>query len=622
MHFEEHQEKALGRSRAFYFYFALAVLGVVAAVYAFLVLLISPFEGIASWADFNLWRPKMMLWVGLTTSGMIGVDAYLKIKELSKGGWVVAKLLRARPVDFNTKVPEERKLHNVVEEMALAAGIRAPDVYILDSDVHAINAFAVGIEIDDAVVGLTKGAVRYLSRDELQGLIAHEFSHILNGDMRHNTRMIGFLHGMECVAALGRFLDERSGKSNPLAILGIGLVIIGYGGVLVGKLLKLAACRQREFLADASAVQFTRNPEAVAGVLKKIGSMPSGSMISNRNAALYSHMFFNQTINGLLSSHPPLDERITRIEPRWDGQYIQVEVPELRQDLKQERQRVLRQHARPSIPDNIQPMDAQEPALGPVLEAVPKMLLRTLDSPAGAQALFFSLLLPRGEDRNQAKAFAQQFGYPLVPEKIARFDESLDTLTAAEKLALIDRAIPFVKTLCPAEFERFSEIVESLMNWDQHLDLFEFTVHKILWRHVQLFYADRDEPPVEFEHFGEIVEAANVLLSTVVHLGSDDPAETKAAFRIAACDIEFELGGELTFLGREACDYAAIDAALDRFDRSTPAMKTTLLRALTQAAMADNVIRDAEANILRAIADVLGMDAPKFDESVPERLSA
>ncbi len=270
---------------------------------------------------------------GVATVGALGLIAggsLFKIAQLSGGGTGVAERLGGRRIYPNSLEPNERRLLNVVEEMALASGVPVPPVFLM-KDEEGINAFAAGFSPSDAVIGVTRGCVEQLSRDQLQGVIAHEFSHILNGDMRLNLRMIGVLYGIMLMGLVGRellrfasFRGRRSQKNDPtiyFLLIGLAMLVLGFLGMFLGNLIKAAISRQREFLADASAVQFTRNPEGIAGALKRIGGAVSGSMLTNPRAAELSHMYFSSGVSSLFATHPPLAERIRRLDARWDGKF-------------------------------------------------------------------------------------------------------------------------------------------------------------------------------------------------------------------------------------------------------------------------------------------------------------
>ena len=272
----------------------------------------------------------------LASAGALVADhrsaACSKSPNSPAGGTVVAERLGGRRVFPNTIDPAERRLLNVVEEMALASGVPVPPVFLL-SEEQGINAFAAGYSPSDAVVGVTRGCAEQLTRDELQGVVAHEFSHILNGDMRLNMRLIGVLHGILLMGLIGRellrlgafggggALATKTTAPPHLLVIGLAFMIIGFLGLFIGNLIKAAVSRQREYLADASAVQFTRNPEGIAGALKRIGAAVFGSKLATPRAAEASHMYFAEGISSLFATHPPLNDRIARIEPQWDGKY-------------------------------------------------------------------------------------------------------------------------------------------------------------------------------------------------------------------------------------------------------------------------------------------------------------
>ena len=247
-------------------------------------------------------------------------------------------MLGGRPVDPQTKDLAQRRLLNVVEEMAIASGVPVPPVFVLENE-PGINAFAAGFHPNDAVVAVSQGALNYLTREEIQGVIAHEFSHILNGDMRLNLRLIGIVYGILVLAVIGYYVmrstsfssrdDEKKGGAAAILFIGLAMYILGYIGVFFGNLIKSAISRQREYLADASAVQFTRYPQGIAGALKKIGGLTEGSRIRDQHAEEVSHMFFGDALSGsffqLFATHPPLADRIRRLDPEFNGQFPDVE---------------------------------------------------------------------------------------------------------------------------------------------------------------------------------------------------------------------------------------------------------------------------------------------------------
>ena len=277
MDFFQRQDDARRRTKWLVIGFTLAVCSMVVMTYG--VGLITKYFILAKTsrysyqADFSPWDLHLFGITTFFTLLIIGGGCAWKRIDLAGGGPAVAESLGGRVVDPNTSDPDERKLLNVVEEMSIASGVPMPQVYLLE-DEDGLNAFAAGHTTSDAVVTVTAGSMKKLSRDELQGVIGHEFSHILNGDMRLNVRLITLLFGIFCIATIGRILLNTSGGNrrdrNPLPIVGLLLLIIGSAGYFFGRLIQAAVSRQREFLADASSVQFTRNPAGISGALQKM----------------------------------------------------------------------------------------------------------------------------------------------------------------------------------------------------------------------------------------------------------------------------------------------------------------------------------------------------------------
>ncbi len=338
MDFFHHQDNARQRTGLLVMLFTLAVLAITGLVSVISIGIYFYFTG-EPFTTQSIISYCLLSFVGVLT--VVSISSFIRLSELNaNGGRGVAESIGGKLISTDTSNAKHRQLLNVVEEMSIASGIPVPPVYVMAEE-HGINAFAAGMSIDDAVIGVTQGALDAFSRDELQGVIAHEFSHILNGDMRLNTRLIGALFGITCIAHFGhlildnsnstRHVSRSSSDSNKgfavIILIAIVCLVLGWLGTLFGNMIKAAISRQREFLADASAVQFTRNDQGIAGALKKIGSNVQGSTLNTKASDEMSHMMFGQSklsgFSGLFATHPPLDERIRRIEPNWDGSYAQ-----------------------------------------------------------------------------------------------------------------------------------------------------------------------------------------------------------------------------------------------------------------------------------------------------------
>src|SRR5215471_309701 len=327
--FFQQQDSARRKTFQLVVYFVLAMLVLIALVYGLLLAL----NRDSAREPLSWWQPELLLLAAAGVGLVVGGASALKVAQLASGGQAVALMMGGEEVPGTTTDARQKRLLNVVEEMALAAGVPVPPVYVLEEP--GINAFAAGYAPGDAVVAVSQGCLNYLTRDELQGVVAHEFSHILNGDMRLNIRLIGLIFGIMVLSIIGRILmltgprrssSQRNDSRAGVMMLGLGVFVLGLVGAFFGRLIMAAVSRQREYLADASAVQFTRNPDGISGALKKIGGLAEGSRIDNPQAAEAGHMFFANTFAGyglvrLMATHPPLVERIRRLDPQFDGQF-------------------------------------------------------------------------------------------------------------------------------------------------------------------------------------------------------------------------------------------------------------------------------------------------------------
>ncbi|MCJ7838838.1 MAG: M48 family metallopeptidase, partial [Burkholderiales bacterium] len=425
--------------------------------------------------------------VGAGVSVVVLAGSLYKIMALSAGGKVVAESLGGQLIPQNAQDPNQRKLLNVVEEMAIASGTPAPPVYLLANE-PGINAFAAGFSPRDAVIGVTQGAIEHLSREQLQGVIAHEFSHIFNGDMRLNIRLMGALNGILILGILGYYLlystslsgRRRGNDKSGAAILGlaVGLMIIGFAGTFFGGLIKATVSRQREYLADASAVQFTRNPNGIAGALKRIGGLESGSKVENPGAPEVSHAFFAQGISGFMqmlsATHPPLAKRILRIDPGWDGKFDSSDRPDAAPDAKQAAE--AKSTTRKADANKMTAvatgaamagvMTAMDQIGNPKQEAVDyaRSLLSELSvvikeaarEPYGARAIIYAMALDRGQEaRARQLKQLQNHADPDVHALTLELMPQMDDLDSKFRLPLIDIAIPALKQLSLSQYKLF-----------------------------------------------------------------------------------------------------------------------------------------------------------------------
>jgi hypothetical protein len=531
--------------------------------------------------------------------------------------------------------------------MAIASGVPMPQVYVMD-DEDGINAFAAGHKPGDATITVTRGCMKILSRDELQGVIGHEFSHILNGDMRLNLRLIGILFGILCLAIIGRVLLQtargggRGRGQNPLPLLGLVLLLIGYIGVFFGRLIQAAVSRQREFLADASSVQFTRNPGGITGALKKIGGLgETGSRLGHAHAEELSHMFFGNGVSepfiGLLETHPPLEERIRVFDPNFDGKF-----PYVRYDGRDQPPEEISKPKRQPMPNLFGTVlggailasgDAEKPPVikshsilpnlgnptplhlkyaGQLRNSLPDSVKAAAREPLDAVALIYAMLLSSDEKTRatQLAELAKRVPQPIY-EKTATLYPEVAPIAAHVHLPLVNIALPALRQLSAEQFEQFSQTLQWLIESDGKIELFEFVLQKIVSRNLATQFSKVRPPTVQYYTLKPLVPDCAVVLSALANVGSSDATEVQKAFEQGAPYLRAP-DGDWRLLPLEQCGVNQIDAALNRLAQAVPTIKKNLIEACIHTVGADGVIQESEAELLRAIADTLDCPIPPF----------
>lgn len=582
----------------------------------------------------TLWNPKLFCGVAIGTLVVIAIGSLFKTIELAQGGVAVSTMMGGRLVNPNSTDLDERKLLNVVEEMALASGVPVPQVYVMDNE-EGINAFAAGHTTSDATVTVTRGCMKLLTRDELQGVIAHEFSHILNGDMRLNLRLLGIIFGILCLAIVGRILlQARSGNSrdrNALPLIGLALLVIGYVGVFFGRLIQAAVSRQREFLADASAVQFTRNPLGITSALKKIGGLgETGSRVSAAHTEEISHMFFGNGLAaplfGLLATHPPLEERIRAIDPAFDGKFPATkyaaaeELPYRAVPLTSSAWHV----GIPPIVPTVIAMQAVMPNLGTpntahlryaveMRNAFPPALKNAARDALGASAMIYGLLISTDPTmRTKQLALLAQTTSETVRQETERLLPDIAPVATNTKLPLVDLALPGLRQLSPTQYQQFSKAIRVLIEADGEIDLFEYVLQKIVLRHLDTQFNGARKAVIQYYALKPLASDCSVLLSALAHVSSNDAAQCEAAFKQGAQNLSYSAQTPLVYVASDQCDLPQVDTALNHLNQAVPQIKKNVLNACVQVVAADGVIQEMEAELLRAVADALDCPMPPF----------
>lgn len=655
MDFFAQQDQARRKTKWLVLYFILAVVLLIVAVY--FVALIA-FVGIqvkqhqhydynAAPVHLSLWNLKILIGSIFGVLAVITLGSAYKINELSAGGSVVASLMGGHLVSQDTQDPNERKLLNVVEEMSIASGVAMPQVYVMERE-KAINAFAAGHSTGDAAIGVTRGCIELLSRDELQGVIGHEFSHILNGDMRLNLRLIGIIFGLLCLATIGRILlYARSGNSrdrNALPLLGLALIILGGIGVFFGRLIQAAVSRQREFLADASSVQFTRNPNGLSGALQKIGRYSYGSRLQSEHAPDLCHMFFGnglgQAMYGAMATHPPIPDRIRAIDPAWDGKFPPLKEEQMETVRSAAMLELLQQQKKPAMnpifgailaggvaagetarrpavrSDDVVPHLGNPTPLHlkyaeELRDSMPEKLRAAARNPLDASALIYALLLSHDETlRVEQLAEIKRSLGDNVSDKTASLQPDVATVAKRARLPLVNLAIGALRNLTPEQFQQFSKTKAWLVNSDQKIELFEFVLQKIVLHHLQPKFSQKRPPNVQYYTLKPLVPDCSVILSALAYAGSDHDGDIQKAFTTGAPYLRAPMSAQPALLPRDQCGVKTLDTALDRLVVAVPIIKKNLLEACARVVGADGVILETEAELLRAVADTLDCPMP------------
>ncbi|MDF1657981.1 MAG: M48 family metallopeptidase [Verrucomicrobiales bacterium] len=647
MDFFEHQEQARRKTGLLVFYFILAVVGIIVAVYLLSAVILTVLEGGPNAFHLHsIWRPEIFLYAAVGTSLIVFLTSAYKTAQLSGGGVVVARELGGREVDLNTTDFHERRLLNVVEEMAIASGVPVPTVFVMDRE-DSINAFAAGKTTSDAVIGVTRGCMSLLTRDELQGVVAHEFSHILNGDMRLNIRLMALLYGILFLALMGELIlrfgvrgglqsSRREGAGAALVMLlaGVGLLAIGYIGSFFGNLIKASVSRQREYLADASAVQFTRNPEGIAGALIKIGGLSSGSEVTHPMARDCSHLFFSSGLRSqMLATHPPLKTRIGRLLPSWDGKFSGSTLPAITQKTDRDSTRQTNQAVsmldsneatvslrETEVIESMRTLHPEQVELGQnVHRSLPEHWIDTCHSHHGAQAMVYALLLAQDETlRNSELSQLRQSCETETYDLVAGLFSEVGKLHSTIKFSLVDLAIPTLRHLSQNGYQQFRAITDQLIASDRQVNLFEFALLKVIQRHLDTFFNRSRPPRMKYRNISRLNDETSVLISTLAAMSHpNDPAGIESAFNRAGNYLKSTSRAKITFRDAAECGLKEIDAALAKFDSATPPVKRLLLEAASQSVLEDNVISSREAELIRATADAIGCPIPPFVKAAP-----
>ena len=651
MDFYSRQAAARGQSRWLVFAFILALLGVALALDFVLFTFLA---GRGHYFSFNALdyiaaNPGQAVTSTLLVMGVLGLASLYKSIELRGGGGVVARSLGGVLVTGDSTDLKRKRLLNVVEEMAIASGVPMPEVYVLEQE-PGINAFAAGHTPANAAITVTQGALDRLSRDELQGVIGHEFSHVLNGDMRLNVQLMGWVFGLFVIGLIGRLILQFSPRSDrrdsnaALLALGFAIMVLGYVGLLAGRILQAAVSRQRERLADASGVQFTRNPQGLKGALVKIAALPDGSALVAADAEQAAHMFFADALSRVFATHPPILERIRELDPHFDVRELEraAAEPDQQPSLAEFAGQagatagdgataaarsqfaggglgrfgqiatgarvggVGIDHATRAVAQVGQPDTAHIEHAQAVRLALPPGARELTESPGGAQALILAMLISTEPAvRERQLQFLAKSTSPASVAIIQRVLPIAHDLNPMLRLPLLQRAFPSLRRLTVPQRQSLARLVNELIHADNRIDVFEFCLAKLL--ETLLNDALSASLPHGKLTLEDEVSEISLLFATLAQLGAQDEQAARMAYEVGIASV----------LPMRRPPYAAapdwqlkLSAALPRLEQLHPFAKKAVIEGLVKTVANDEMLMDEEAELLRTVCALLHCPLP------------
>jgi Zn-dependent protease with chaperone function len=638
MNFFQRQEETRRSSRRLVLLFAIAVLAVIAAV-NFVVFFALAFTqdrrmGYAPTVnEYMFAHPGMVLVTTLVVAGIIGLASLYKTVVLGGGGGVVARSLGGVRISPDTSDPQQRRLLNVVEEMSIASGVPMPEVYLLEQE-SGINAFAAGHNPSNAAIGVTRGTIATLNRAELQGVIAHEFSHILNGDMRLNIRLMGLLFGLLVIALIGRTVlrlgssSSESKKAVPIWGIAVLVMLVGYVGLFFGRLIQSAISRHREALADASAVQFTRDPTGLRGALVKIGALSNGSKLGNPEVEEVAHMLFAPGIKRFFATHPALEDRLRAIDPQFDPkEFDRVRAQMYAASLQTQAEAKIAAKKSPaerleslitvcSVPSAVaglvgNPGTIHMQLARQIRKSLPDLIVAAGRHAESARALLLSLALdsnPEARER-QVKFISTQVGVS-VAELVVSLQEAVDALEPEQRMPALLRAFPALRQLTRDDRLQLMVCLNGMLQREGRVSLQSYVLRKLTQVHLHDDLSPRERTrqlPLNLVH-----RDIQVLFSVIAQHGHADDAAARRAYEVGVHHL----------LPRERPSFSVsenwaqpLDLALNRLDQLAPIMKEQLLEALVKTVTHDQQLTLGEAELLRTVCATLHVPLPPLVSS-------
>jgi len=634
-------------------------------------------EGLGFWNALWAWLNTLVLalgwkkftWTTLLVCGVISISMGFKWSSLRSGGRVVAESLGGQVILPNTDDRKQKRLLNIVEEVALASGVPVPQVFLLANE-QGINAFAAGLSTEDAVVAVTQGALDSFNRDQLQGVIAHEFSHILNGDMRLNMKLIAVLYGILMIGQSGtifmrmaypgrrsyRTSRDKNGAAIGFFAFGLALWIIGLLGKFFGALIKSAVSRQREFLADASAVQFTRNPEGIGQALSIIGGAQKQSIIEHPKGDEIAHLFFSSQTGvskayqmglAFFATHPPLEQRILKILPNWKGRFLKLGANDVFEKECSDQEIISGFASQGSSNSTFEAVQGNQGATfhstdasfqfeeggGFQLEekvlsvgqeakknandfgAIKAMLIEPFD----AQLVVFSLLLSTDKGTHEKQVAFIQKSFPECVDQVNAIYVKTSKMTPDQTLVILEVAMPTLKLFSKQQYQDVRSLLMQLIHADGKVDLFEWLLFQLLRQYCDRFFGLSSPIKPKYKKLSQLSGYYQVVLSRVVYYGFDvqidftslDDDRSKSQLTHAFDQACKEVGlKNLKLMPFEKCNGVSFSRSVSELSLAYPLVKPLLLKGLTKAVQADSKVNKQEFYVVKGIAAIL--DCPLF----------
>ena len=635
MDFFSHQEKARRYTKVLMLYFLIATLLIVVAVnvvvyYFFIFLEFYPYT------PENWFSEGLVYYVSGGTILLIVSGSLFRWQKLKSGGHVVAEMLGASLLDLHTSDMKQRQLINVIEEMSIASGVPLPTIYVMENE-PGINAFVAGYLPGEAVMVVSKGAIEGLNREEMQGVVAHEYSHILNGDMQINIKLMSLLAGILMISLTGRLLMQGSSSrrymsgrhisgnnksGSALVVLGLFLLFVGYVGVFCGRLIKAGVSRQREFLADAAAVQFTRNPQGIASALNKIAESVYGSKINDAQAEGMSHMCFSEAItthfNQWMATHPPLDQRISQIYP---GFLSRVKARRMTENI----QAAAAGSSAMSAADSVSMFSSAAPVkitAAEVSESVGKLdqahinyavsvresfsdeLMMAIHVSSTAKVIVWAMLLAKMDLKTHLKSVQGCLGAENIIT-INKYKDEIFKLRDSQRLPLFDLLLPTLKKMSQEEKTDFIRVCREIVKCDSRYTLFEFVILSLVEQH--LSESASREVKVKYYSFKSLSEELQLLLSVMSQSTGAVSADREEIYLKIARGFSLK---NQKLLSMKSLSANKIQLALRKLAQLSPLLKRSVIEACADIAMDDGKLKSTEAELLRAISESLNCPMP------------